>query len=298
VVTIELKAGDPQAVPSWFAEAIAMPHECGMAAVGGACIEWRAWGNIGKPGLLLLPGSSAHAGWWSFLAPFFADHYRVATLSWSGMGGSDWRPHYSIDLYAQEVWAVAEAAGLLAPTVKPILVGHSFGAVPMLATAARHGEAMRLAILVDSRLRAGKQWQPKNLPERRHRRYATKEQAIESFRLAPAQPTPNSFILRWLAEEAIAPAPGNDGWSLRFDPNLRLRTDMSYEGDLIGEARCPLAFIRGGLSVSLMDEIWADHRRQAPHGTLFIEIPEAGHHVMIDQPIALAAVLRTLMQSL
>src|SRR3712207_9584205 len=63
----------------------------------------------GKPGLLFLHGNGAHADWWSFIAPFFADTHRVAALSWSGMGGSDHRERYSIDGFVAEAFGVAEA---------------------------------------------------------------------------------------------------------------------------------------------------------------------------------------------
>ena len=48
-------------------------------------------------------GNGAHADWWSFIAPFFAAHYRVAALSWSGMGGSDWREHYTLEAFVDEM---------------------------------------------------------------------------------------------------------------------------------------------------------------------------------------------------
>ncbi len=39
----------------------------------GANIELLTWGEVGKPGLILVHGNSAHADWWSFIAPFLAD---------------------------------------------------------------------------------------------------------------------------------------------------------------------------------------------------------------------------------
>jgi pimeloyl-ACP methyl ester carboxylesterase len=36
---------------------------------------------------------------------------------------------------------------------------------------------------------------------------------------------------------------------------------------------------------------------QTPFGTPFVDIPEAGHHVMVDQPLALVAALRALIET-
>ena len=39
-------------------------------------------------------------------------------------------------------------------------------------------------------------------------------------------------------------------------------------------------------------------RRDMPSGTPVIGLPEAGHHVMLDQPIATAVALRSIMELL
>ena len=75
--------------PDWFEQALRHAPQRTWHEVAGARIETLAWGEIGKPGLLLLHGNGAHADWWSFIAPLLASDYRVAALSWSGMGGSD-----------------------------------------------------------------------------------------------------------------------------------------------------------------------------------------------------------------
>ena len=82
--------------------------------IAGARIETLAWGERGKPGLLLMHGNGAHAQWWSFIAPFFARDWRVVAFSWSGMGRSDRRPSgtYSLDLFVDEAFSIAQAEGI------------------------------------------------------------------------------------------------------------------------------------------------------------------------------------------
>ena len=113
--------------PAWFDMALEQAPERSTILVEGANIELLTWGPRGAPGLIFIHGNSAHADGWSFIAPFFAGTHRVAALSLSGMGASDWREVYSFDLYAEEIWQAAQAAGLYDAAVKPIYVGHSFG---------------------------------------------------------------------------------------------------------------------------------------------------------------------------
>ena len=85
-------AGARPPAPAWFEEALKVEPERASHQGAGVTIETLAWGERGMPGLLLLHGGSAHADWWSHLAPFFARTHRVVASSWSGMGGSGWRP--------------------------------------------------------------------------------------------------------------------------------------------------------------------------------------------------------------
>jgi len=91
--------------PTWFSAALARAPERALVPVLGADIELLTWGAVGKPGLIFVHGNSAHADWWSFIAPFLAGDYRVAALSLSGMGGSDWRETYSFETFAAEIHA-------------------------------------------------------------------------------------------------------------------------------------------------------------------------------------------------
>lgn len=290
---------DPEfrSVPEWFQRAISEQPPAEFVLVDGAHIEWFAYGDVGKPGLLLLPGNSAHAGWWRFLAPFFANEFRVATLSWSGMGGSDWRGDYSVSQFAAEAMCVAEAAGLTKSEVPPIWAGHSFGGSP--AALAATSQRLRAAIFIDARLRHSKEkWGPGSAPERAHRHYPSLETALSHFRLAPPQAARNEFIIDWLAKDAIRFDPDGEGWTWRFDPNLQLKTDLGQFEGLLQQALCPLFFIRGALSSVVTGEVWSGFKKEVPWPAAFVEIPEADHHVMIDQPLALVAALRALIASL
>src|SRR5690606_38142266 len=136
--------------PAWFSRALDAAPERDRVEVGDITIEMLTWGEVGKPGLLFLHGNAAHADWWSFIAPYFAKHYRVAAFSWSGMGNSDWRDNYSIDDYVEEIEAAANTAGLFEAEQKPVVIAHSFGTFPALAYAATRGDKLAGLVSMDT----------------------------------------------------------------------------------------------------------------------------------------------------
>jgi pimeloyl-ACP methyl ester carboxylesterase len=311
-------AGARPPAPAWFDRAIAAPCERFSVDSDGAALETLAWGERGQPGLLLLHGKGAHAGWWSFLAPLLAKGRRVVAFSQSGMGRSDWREHYSREQILREPFAVAEAAGLLEGGQKPTFIGHSFGGMIAAACAAENGERLHAAAMVDSPLfspdrqvdvawrreqhmeqwrRRDRQAPPGNRRDGSHRVYATLAEALAHFRFLPLQPAENLYIVDYLARESLRSVPlpdGGQGFTWRFDP----RAQAQGIGDIgldLPRARCPLAMILAGRRNLISDADIAYNRTQSPPGTPLFEIPEAAHHIMVDQPLALVAALEALL---
>jgi pimeloyl-ACP methyl ester carboxylesterase len=86
-----------------------------------------------------------------------------------------------------------------------------------------------------------------------------------------------------------------DGWTWLFDPAaFRQLRPASLFGQLV-EVTCPLALVRGEES-RILDRETAEQMCDQFGGTcVLIDIPQAHHHVMIDQPLALVSVIRTLL---
>ena len=287
-------AGAEPPAPAWFRDAIAAPHERDRVEVEGANIEWLAWGERGKPGLLLLHGNGAHADWWRFIAPFFAKTHRVATLSWSGMGNSDHRPRYTIDLFIAEILAVADAAGL--SDAGPFtVVGHSFGGFPMMALANRQGERLKRAIILDTPFDRKQRRRPRGAGEdaRPHNIYPTMADALARFRWAPPQPTTHDHIADFIARLSLKETPGGFTW--KFDPFLWSEFEAQDATDLLPNPQCPVALMWGELSELMQEELVAEMAKRLPAGSPLIPIPQAYHHVMADQPLALVSALRALL---
>jgi pimeloyl-ACP methyl ester carboxylesterase len=288
--------------PKWFEEAIAHPYETRYALCEGARIQYQRWGDARRPGLLLVHGNGAHAHWWDFIAPYLAADFHVVALTFSGMGDSGWRDSYAMDLFAREQLAVCEDAGLFAHAEKPIIVAHSFGGFVTLVTGAEYGDRFTGVVIVDS---------PVNPPDREQRGpprkvrgnkvYPTLEAALARFRLAPPQPCENHYILdyiaRWsLARRSIEDGPG-EGWGWKFDPAIWQRFSASRPSDeLLRATRCRIALMKGDKSSIFEDNVQDYMAGLLGHQAPFIVIPEARHHIMLDQPLAFVAALRTLLQ--
>lgn len=284
--------------PAWFDVALARAPARRFIEIEGTRIESLSWGERGKPGLLFLHGNGAHADWWSFIAPFFADSHRVTALSWSGMGGSDHRPSYSLDNFIAEAFGVAEAEGLFEADEKPVFVAHSFGGVPLMGCAGRHGERLQAAVMVDTPVRspaqeAERRRRPTNQPARPHRVYPSIEAALARFRFAPEQPCDTLYIADFIARTSLKEVEG--GWIWKFDPFLWNDFRMSDIGPLLSKVRCPFALMWGERSILMPPEV-IDHMTSiAPPDAPKIVIPDAAHHVMIDQPLAFVSALRALL---
>ncbi|MBK5217228.1 MAG: alpha/beta hydrolase [Propionibacteriales bacterium] len=61
----------------------------------------------------------------------------------------------------------------------------------------------------------------------------------------------------------------------------------------LAAAECPIALIRGERGMATSDITASVAERLGGHVPVTV-IPDAGHHIMLDQPIALIAVLQTL----
>ena len=58
--------------PEWFQRALDHEPSHGTVAVDGCDIHYGVWGDVGKPGIVMIHGSNAHFEWWRFVAPFLA----------------------------------------------------------------------------------------------------------------------------------------------------------------------------------------------------------------------------------
>lgn len=295
--------GERPASPDWFRAALANEPDRRMISVDGVEIETLVWGEAGRPGLILLHGNSAHADWYSFIAPFFAETHRVVAMSWSGMGRSGWRERYSLDRYADEVVGVAEATGLFDGGARPMVAAHSFGGGIAIRMSATLGDRFAGMIILDTMPRPPHlRWKgPPDNPHRGARIYPDEVAALARFRLMPPQGCENLYIVDHIARHSLKPTTtpdGEAGWGWRFDPNMWAKMDraVAMESELdLAAAKCPMAFVWGQQS-QLVPQAAIDYSMpfMAPM-TPMIAVPNAQHHLMLDQPLATVTAIRALL---
>lgn len=275
--------------PEWFEKAVQTPREHHECLVEGAKVHYQTWGKAGKPGLLFVHGGSAHSYWWDFIAPFFSE-YHVAAICLSGMGDSEYREHYSPDIYATEIISVCKDAGFPKPYT---LVGHSFGGFMCMAAARLYPEQVGRVVMVDSPLRPNNMdasSNPNHNPVRAKKYYDNFEASLERFRLIPDQPCENAYIVDYIARHSVREF--EEGWSWKFDDQLFAKMPQRKKFRSLEDIRCDYCIIYGEKSALFGEEIQEYVKGLAQGRASVVGIPEAHHHVMLDQPIAFVAALK------
>lgn len=281
-------------VPSWFEQALAWEPDTGAVDVDGAAITWRSWGEPGRPGIVLVHGGAAHARWWDHLAPLFAHDHHVVALDLSGHGDAGRRDAYPPSTWAEEVAAVAEHHGM----ERPVVVGHSMGGFVAIVLASRMGDRLGGTIIVDSPVRRP---DPETKEGRSGRMFAAPktypslEEGMQHFVLIPFQPVVTPYVVEHVAATSLRE--GDAGWTWKWDPHVfgRFETRDPVYSELLAQVQGPVAVIHGQLS-DIVDRDVTDWMadtlgRPAP----FVEIPDAYHHLILDQPLAFVAAVRALL---
>ena len=281
--------------------------ESRFVSVKGARIHYLRWGDPAKPGILLVHGNAAHAYWWSFIAPFLARDYNVAAMDLSGMGDSDWRArHGEAAGYSMDLFARGRAGGLRrCRHVRCVqaagdrgaflwrLRHHADAAAQYGERLARHGDHRFAGQSADRAAATRSDHQP-----RPHNIYPDLAAALARFRLMPPQTCENLFLLDWVARHSLKEVagrmarPASPGNSIRRSGGI---SPSATRRRCSRPTRCRIAVFRGEHSVLMPPRI-GDYMfdllgRAAP----VVEIPEAQHHIMLDQPLALVAALRALL---
>lgn len=288
-------------LPFWYEHALSTPSQRGEVTVSGANIVYETWGEVGKPGIVFIHGSNAHLEWWRFTAPFLADEFRCVAIDLSGNGDSDWRERYSGELFAQEVWAVCTAAQL---GPRPYVVGHSFGGWVALEVGHHFHQELGGILFMDfttgppeEYIEWGMRIEREGVePGRKLRIYEDKSTALGRFRFIPEQPGVHPSVLRQMAEYGLKAVEG--GWTWKFDPALFDHLAMGKnQRDKYAQLTCKTGLMLGEKSE---DEgaYYAAHMREITGGYLpTITVPGTYHHLMFDQPVAVAMATKLLLLS-
>ncbi len=291
------KSSSSAAVPDWFWQAVDVEPETRSVEVEECDVAYRFYASPGKPGMLLIHGMNAHSRWWDFIAPQLLDEYEIAAMDLTGMGDSDYRYEYDSDTFAGEIKAVLDHAGFDNGCT---VVAHSFGGYMAVRAANLYPDRFGSLVLVDSGIR-----HPDDpLPDRplmgggRAKTYPDKESALMRFRLQPPQPCENDYILEYIARNSLMPVEGG-GWAWKFDEDLMTTLkDGERQPDDYQNLSLPVGVIYGEDS-ELFSRRTLDYMRELiPREFPAVALPDAQHHLFLDQPLAFIDALRDMCRDL
>lgn len=280
--------------PAWFERAMGTPSEALSFEVNGCTIVADAWGKVGDPGLVLVHGGAAHHEWWRPVAAMLSTTFRVVAPSLSGHGDSGRRSDYRPQDWAAEVMAAAEAGQVFAGPRLPTLVGHSMGGFVAIHAGAAYAERFEALVLVDSPInrpdpeveagRSGKIF----LNKKYYRDYET---ARRRFRTVPEQDRYLQYVVDHVIQTSLIES--DKGWSWKYDPEIFV-PPRSETREMLAAVPLPVALLRSEFGIAHLDagtymgELLG---RPVPTAT----IPNAGHHPMLDEPLALVGAIAGLL---
>jgi pimeloyl-ACP methyl ester carboxylesterase len=245
--------------------------------------QWRVQqGGDGEPVLLLLHGLGATGDVWNGLHDVLSRRWpgRWVTLDLPGHGGSGLLPGYSFGHLAAAVARTVPAATRL------VVLGHSLGGVVALALAsgwfgvqvsAVCGLGIKVAWTEEELARA------RALAARPNPVYATRGEAAERYLRVAG-------LTGLVAPEAVADAalvPGDEGWSVAFDPAAFAVGAPDMAG-LLGASRASVVLAAGEHDPMCRE---AQLRQLVPDPVM---LPGLGHNAHVEAPDALWPLLERL----
>lgn len=254
-------------------------------------LHYLEWNPAGRATVILLHGNCANAWWWEPLARLMPSDIRLIALDQRGHGDSEWvRPAaYSPADYARDlvdfVGHVAERRG------KPFVVGHSMGGINALAFARDHGDLTCAVAAIDVAIRSsrGRDRYLRRLKALPTVTYPDLETALERFRLMPDEGVIARDVLREIAHKSLART--DDGrWTLKFDRESFFGSDGIDVIEAIKMIAIPTLLVRAERSRIMTAESAAAACNTNSRVRL-VEIAAAHHHVILENPSAIARTL-------
>lgn len=236
-----------------------------------------------KPPMILLHGITDLGLCWTSVAEILKSDYDVIMVDFRGHGLSD-APETGYDLmtYTQDIYGIIQGLDLK----KPLILGHSLGAITALAFAGLYPDIPKAILLEDP----PPLWMPpmdtlESLAERAQgmrdsiisNKSKTHEQLLEENREAISHWSETEQ--RYWAESKHHTSPDVANW---FKPSIEARPDWSNQ---LSNLTCPTLLITGDPDKgSIVTPEVADQLREEYVSHLQIEqVADAGHSIHRDQ---------------
>jgi esterase len=260
------------------------PYTDRHVEVGGLKLHVQDYGTAGKPQLLCVHGSAAHAHWFDFVASGLNDEYHVLAPDQRGHGDSEWdrsaHPEYNYDRYAADLHELAEKLDLR----DFVLIGHSMGGLVSTVYAATYPGRARAFIMVDSSLNmsADRIASMNAVGSREGSSYASSSEFVANYKIRPSGSSAAPDMVRHLAVHSGRQF--EDGrWRNKVDRNVYARRVGKNLIPYWAQIKIPALLLRGDRSNRISPQIIAQVRSLAPQVQV-AEVAGCDHHVTLDNP--------------
>lgn len=219
---------------------------------GGGVLHWQEFGS--GPPLVLIHGLSGSRRWWTRNIPAFAAHFRVYVVELTGYGAA-WRHRaLGVEGSADLIGAWLDAQDMRNVT----LLGHSMGGQISTIVAARHPERLRALVL------------------------ACASGLLETDFFRSALQLPRAAVT---GRPSFIPTVLLD--SLRAGPVNVVRSTLDLLGhptrEMLPAILLPTLVVWGARDALVPATLGRTLAEALPNGQ-YLEIPRAGHVVMVDAP--------------
>ena len=251
-----------------------------------------AWGEA-EPELVLLHGGGQNAHTWDTVV--LALGRPVLAIDLPGHGHSDRRTDrdYGPWRNAEAVAPVIEQAAPRAAAV----AGMSLGGATTIRLAATRPDLVRRAVIVDVSPQAGDSYRTMSQADRGAVALVAGPPVYDSFEamaeaaVALSPRRPRSAVERGVRHNSVRLPDGR--WTWRYDlfgERPAGLTDFTPLWEDVSAIPAPVMLVRGGESRFVTDDDVAQFRGRKP-GLRTEVVPQAGHAVQSDQPLALARLI-------
>jgi pimeloyl-ACP methyl ester carboxylesterase len=258
---------------------------------GNTKLHYVQWGEQGPP-VLCIHGITANAFCFQAIADELASDYRVFAYDLRGRGDSD-KPKegYSVPIHVSDLAALIDELGL----ERPVLIGHSLGAMIALYFAAHYPDKLSKLVLIDAGAPV-----PWKTPEEQP---AWLTASIS--RLGTPVPSFQEYVGRLKAAPFLGPY-WNEYVDIYFDRDVQRNSDGSVaskcyregvleEGRRFAEAdpeqqwpgvRVPTLLLRAGQGLffdndQLLSEVAAEAIRRNINNCQYVNFPTLNHYTII-----------------
>ena len=268
----------------------------------GMRFHYLDWGEPKNPTIIMLHGFAQQSHSWDFVALGLCDKFRIVAFDQRGHGDSDWSQNhnYSLNDYHNDIDNLIKHLGLS----ETLMVGMSMGGRNAFTYAASHPDLVSALVVVDAAPVAQSSGRDKI------RNFVSQEDvhpSIEEFVRMVHGYTPNRPIDQiWGSIKHNVKQLSDGSWTWKYDKFLRSPDrDFRSESKDVSDAmwasldmlKAPTLLVVGEDSDIVSHDV-ANQMINRISNSQLVSIPNAGHRVMGDNPVAFQSAINEFLSNI